>query len=175
MVRPIVSASKSPESRIEHLLAERGLTLPPAQVLPAGMRFSYRRLVRDGTLVFVAGHGPTLGEGWGYLGKVGQEVSFEDGVKAAQLTALNVLATIKRELGDLDRVRRWLKIQGYVNAVPGFIDQALVVNGFTDLILELYGEDRLGARTSIGVPDLPFGMPVEVDAVLSWDEDGSGV
>lgn len=168
MVRPIVSELEKPQSRIEQLLDQRGLSLPPAQVVPPGMHLSYRRIVREGALVFVAGHGPTLGEGWGYLGKVGREVSFEDGVKAAQLTALNVLGTIKRELGDLDRVRRWLKIQGYVNATPGFIDQALVVNGFTDLILELYGEDRLGARTSIGVPDLPFGMPVEVDAVLSW-------
>jgi hypothetical protein len=170
MVRPIVAGAETTNDPIEARLAQLGLTLPPAQVLPPGMRLTYKRLVREGPLVFVAGHGPTLGEGWGYLGKVGAEVSFADGVKAAQLTALNVLATMKRELGSLNGVRRWLKIQGYVNAVPGFIDQALVVNGFTDLILELYGEDRLGARTSIGVPDLPFGMPVEVDAVLIWDE-----
>jgi len=170
MVRPNVSAGEIGKDEIEVRLAQLGLTLPPPQVLPPGMRLTYKRLVREGSLVFVAGHGPTLGDGWGYLGKVGAEVSFEDGVKAAQLTALNVLATMKRELGNLNGVRRWLKIQGYVNAVPGFIDQALVVNGFTDLILELYGENRLGARTSIGVPDLPFGMPVEVDAVLIWDE-----
>jgi enamine deaminase RidA (YjgF/YER057c/UK114 family) len=154
---------------IRDSLAELGLTLPPAQIVPDGMTLTYRRLVRWGDVVYVAGHGPTWGEGWGSpLGKVGQEVSIEEGVAAAELTALNVLATIERELGDLDQVACWLKINGYVNAVPGFTEQARVVNGFSDLILKLYGLDKLSARTSVGVPDLPFGMPVEVDAVLAW-------
>jgi enamine deaminase RidA (YjgF/YER057c/UK114 family) len=150
-------------------LAELGLSLPPAQVVPEGMTLTYRRLVRWGDVVYVAGHGPTWGEGWGSpLGKVGQDVSIEEGVAAAELTALNVLATIERELGNLDQVACWLKINGYVNAVPGFTEQARVVNGFSDLILKLYGLDKLSARTSVGVPDLPFGMPVEVDAVIAW-------
>jgi enamine deaminase RidA (YjgF/YER057c/UK114 family) len=154
---------------IRDSLGELGLTLPPAQVVPEGMTLTYRRLVRWGDVVYVAGHGPTWGEGWGApLGKVGREVSIEEGVAAAELTALNVLATIERELGDLDQVACWLKINGYVNAVPGFTEQARVVNGFSDLILKLYGLDKLSARTSVGVPDLPFGMPVEVDAVLAW-------
>jgi enamine deaminase RidA (YjgF/YER057c/UK114 family) len=154
---------------IRDSLGELGLTLPPAQVVPEGMTLTYRRLVRWGDVVYVAGHGPTWGEGWGSpLGKVGQEVSIEEGVAAAELTALNVLATIERELGDLDNVACWLKINGYVNAVPGFTEQARVVNGFSDLILKLYGLDKLSARTSVGVPDLPFGMPVEVDAVIAW-------
>jgi enamine deaminase RidA (YjgF/YER057c/UK114 family) len=154
---------------IRDSLGELGLTLPPAQVVPEGMTLTYRRLVRWGDVVYVAGHGPTWGDGWGSpLGKVGQEVSIEEGVAAAELTALNVLATIERELGNLDQVACWLKINGYVNAVPGFTEQARVVNGFSDLILKLYGLDKLSARTSVGVPDLPFGMPVEVDAVLAW-------
>ena len=154
---------------IRDSLGELGLTLPPAQIVPEGMTLTYRRLVRWGDVVYVAGHGPTWGEGWGSpLGKVGQEVSIEEGVAAAELTALNVLATIERELGNLDQVACWLKINGYVNAVPGFTEQARVVNGFSDLILKLYGLDKLSARTSVGVPDLPFGMPVEVDAVLAW-------
>jgi enamine deaminase RidA (YjgF/YER057c/UK114 family) len=154
---------------IRDSLGELGLTLPPAQVVPEGMTLTYRRLVRWGDVVYVAGHGPTWGEGWGSpLGKVGQEVSIEEGVAAAELTALNVLATIERELGELDQVACWLKINGYVNAVPGFTEQARVVNGFSDLILKLYGLDKLSARTSVGVPDLPFGMPVEVDAVIAW-------
>jgi enamine deaminase RidA (YjgF/YER057c/UK114 family) len=154
---------------IRDSLGELDLTLPPAQVVPEGMTLTYRRLVRWGDVVYVAGHGPTWGEGWGSpLGKVGQELSIEEGVAAAELTALNVLATIERELGDLDNVACWLKINGYVNAVPGFTEQARVVNGFSDLILKLYGLDKLSARTSIGVPDLPFGMPVEVDAVIAW-------
>jgi enamine deaminase RidA (YjgF/YER057c/UK114 family) len=154
---------------IRDSLAELGLALPPAQVVPEGMTLTYRRLVRWGDVVYIAGHGPTWGEGWGSpLGKVGQEVSIEEGVAAAELTALNVLATIERELGILDQVACWLKINGYVNAVPGFTEQARVVNGFSDLILKLYGLDKLSARTSVGVPDLPFGMPVEIDAVIAW-------
>ncbi len=154
---------------IRDSLDELGLSLPPAQIVPEGMTLTYRRLVRWGDVVYVAGHGPTWGEGWGSpLGKVGQEVSIEEGVAAAELTALNVLATIERELGNLDQVACWLKINGYVNAVPGFTEQARVVNGFSDLILKLYGLDKLSARTSVGVPDLPFGMPVEVDAVIAW-------
>jgi enamine deaminase RidA (YjgF/YER057c/UK114 family) len=154
---------------IRDSLDELGLSLPPAQIVPEGVTLTYRRLVRWGDVVYVAGHGPTWGDGWGSpLGKVGQEVSIEEGVAAAELTALNVLATIERELGNLDQVACWLKINGYVNAVAGFTEQARVVNGFSDLILKLYGLDKLSARTSVGVPDLPFGMPVEVDAVIAW-------
>src|SRR4051795_4670887 len=101
---------------IRDSLAALGLSLPPAQVIPEGMTLTYRRLVRWGDVVYVAGHGPTWGEGGGSpLGKVGQELSIEEGVAAAELTALNVLATIERELGDLDNVVCWLKINGYVN------------------------------------------------------------
>jgi enamine deaminase RidA (YjgF/YER057c/UK114 family) len=149
-------------------LAERGLTIPPAQVIPPGVRLTYRRLVRWEHVAYLAGHGPTLGEGWGSpLGKVGGEVTVEEAVAAAELTALNVLGTIERELGDLDVIACWLKINGYVNAVDGFIEHARVVNGFSDLVLDLYGEERLAARTSVGVPHLPFDMPVEVDAVIA--------
>jgi enamine deaminase RidA (YjgF/YER057c/UK114 family) len=149
-------------------LAERKLTIPPAQVVPDGVRLTYRRLVRWGDTAYVAGHGPTFGDGWGTpLGKVGRDVTVEDAVAAAQLTALNVLGTIERELGDLDCVACWLKINGYVNAVDGFTEHARVVNGFSDLVLDLYGDDRLAARTSVGVPHLPFDMPVEVDAVIA--------
>jgi enamine deaminase RidA (YjgF/YER057c/UK114 family) len=137
-------------------------------VIPPGVRLTYRRLVRHGDVAYVAGHGPTHGTDWGSkLGKVGRELTVEEAVAAAQLTALNVLGTIERELGDLDRVACWLKINGFVNAVAGFTEHATVINGFSDLVLDLYGEDRLAARTSIGVPHLPFGMPVEVDAVIA--------
>lgn len=146
-----------------------GLEIPPAQVPPPGVRLTYRRAVRWGDVVYVAGHGPTLGEGWGSrLGRVGAEVSVEEAVAAAQLTALNVLGTLKREVGSLDDVACWLKINGYVNAVPGFTEHARVVNGFSDLVLEIYGPEKLAARTSVGVPHLPFDMPVEVDAVVAW-------
>ena len=157
-------------SVIEARLAVLGHEIPPPQEITPGLRLTYRRLVRHGPIVYVAGHGPTIGTEFGYTGKVGRELTVEEGVKAAELTALNVLGTLRRELGGLDSVVTWLKVTGYVNAVPGFTEQARVVNGFSDLLLELYGPERLAARTSIGVPDLPFDMPVEVDAVLVWDD-----
>lgn len=139
---------------------------------PAGVALTYRRLVRHDGTVWIAGHGPTYGDGWGTtLGKVGRDLSVEEGVEAARLTALNVLGTIERELGSLDRVECWLKVTGYVNAVPEFTEHARVINGFSDLLLDLYGEAKLAARSSVGVADLPFAMPVEVDAVLAWKED----
>ena len=94
-------------------------------------------------------------------------MTIDEAVGAAELTALNVLGTIQRELGGLDGIACWLKINGYVNAVDGFTEQARVINGFSDLILDLYGEERLAARTSVGVPHLPFDMPVEVDAIIA--------
>jgi enamine deaminase RidA (YjgF/YER057c/UK114 family) len=149
-------------------LAERGLAIPPPQVVPPGVRLTYRRLVRWEGIAYIAGHGPTYGDGWGSpLGKVGSAVTLEEAVAAAELTALNVLGTIERELGSLDAVACWLKINGYVNAVDGFTDHATVINGFSDLVVDLYGADRLAARTSVGVPHLPFDMPVEVDAVVA--------
>jgi enamine deaminase RidA (YjgF/YER057c/UK114 family) len=154
--------------RVADRLAERGLELPPAQVIPPGVSLTYRRLVRWGDVAYIAGHGPTLGEGWGSkLGRVGREVTVEEAVAAAELTALNVLGTIERELGDLDGIACWLKVNGYVNAVDGFTEQARVINGFSDLILDLYGPGKLAARTSVGVPHLPFDMPVEVDAIVA--------
>ena len=151
-------------------LEELGLEIPPGQIVPLGIHLTYRRLTRSGSLVFIAGHGPTKGDGWGFLGKVGRDLSVEDGVAAAQLTALNVLGTIERELGPLEGVTRWLKVNGFVNAVDGFSEQARVINGFSDLIVELYGPEGLASRTSVGVPDLPFGMPVEVDVILEWHD-----
>ena len=167
----MTSQSGTGGSAVEARLVALGLEIPPAQEIPAGTRLTYRRLVRQGPIVYIAGHGPTIGAGWGFTGKIGRELTIEEGVKAAELTALNVLGTIRRELGSLDGVVTWLKVNGYVNAVPGFNEQARVVNGFSDLLLELYGPERLAARTSIGVPDLPFDMPVEVDAILLWDDD----
>jgi enamine deaminase RidA (YjgF/YER057c/UK114 family) len=158
----------STDARVAARLEERGLTIPPAQVAPAGVRLTYRRLVRWENVAYIAGHGPTHGEGWGSpLGKVGREVTVEEAVAAAQLTGLNVLGTIERELGDLDGIACWLKVNGYVNAVDGFTEHATVINGFSDLILDLYGDERPAARTSVGVPHLPFDMPVEVDAIVA--------
>ena len=102
------------------------------------------------------------------FGKVGAEVSPEQGYQAARLTALSILATLKRELGDLDRVTGWLRVFGMVNSAPGFKQQPFVINGFTDLIVELYGSQRgRHARSAVGMAELPFGIPVEIEAEVA--------
>ena len=166
LARPMLDeAHPSIRDRLESF----GLEIPPAQVAPPDVTLTYRRLVRQGDTVWISGHGPTHGEGWGSkLGKIGRDLTVEEGVAAARLTALNVLGTIERDLGPLDDVACWLKVTGYVNAVDGFTEQARVINGFSDLLLALYGSEKLAARSSVGVADLPFAMPVEVDAVLAW-------
>ena len=153
---------------IKEKLEAKGWVIPPAQIPPPGVRLTYRRTARFGDVVYVAGHGPTFGDGWGSpLGQVGATVTVEEAIGAAHLTALNVLGTIEREIGSLDDVACWLKVTGYVNAVPRFTEHAQVINGFSDVILDLYGYEKLSARTSVGVPHLPFDMPVEVDAILA--------
>jgi enamine deaminase RidA (YjgF/YER057c/UK114 family) len=99
-------------------------------------------------------------------GKVGAEVDVEQGYAAARATALSILASLKAELGDLDRVRAWVKALGLVNCAPGFNQTPAVINGFSDLILELWGEAGRHARSAIGVAELPFDMPVEIEAVV---------
>jgi enamine deaminase RidA (YjgF/YER057c/UK114 family) len=154
--------------QIREQLDRRGLVIPQAQVVPDGMSFSYRRAVRHGNLVFIAGHGPSDGAGWGArFGKVGVDLTVEEAYAAAELTALNVLGTLDREIGGLDDVACWLKMTGWVNSGPEFTEHAQVINGATDLIRDLYGEDKVAARAAVGAPALPFDMPVEVDAILA--------
>ncbi|HEV3232071.1 MAG TPA: RidA family protein [Candidatus Dormibacteraeota bacterium] len=152
--------------RIEAKLAKLGLELPPTAALPHGVVLSYRRLVRHGDVAYLSGHLPYHGDELRYTGRVGAEVTLKDAAAAARQTALSMLRTIKDELGGLDAVERWLQVTGYVRAVPGFTQQPVVINGFTDLVRSLWGADRLGARSAIGVADLPFGTPVEVEATV---------
>jgi enamine deaminase RidA (YjgF/YER057c/UK114 family) len=159
-------------SVIEARLEELGLALPPAMDPPAGVRlpFSFARV--GGNRVYISGHGPQTPEGSfaPTLGKVGAEVSVEEAYQAARLTALSILGTLKRELGDLDRVTRWLRVFGMVNSAPGFIEQPSVINGFSDLILELYGpEAGQHTRSAVGLAELPFGIPVEIEAEAAID------
>jgi enamine deaminase RidA (YjgF/YER057c/UK114 family) len=104
------------------------------------------------------------------MGKVESEVSLKDAYQSARLTALSMLGSLKRELGDLDRVTAWLRVLGMVNSSPGFCRQPEVINGFSDLILELYGPDRgCHARSAVGMAELPFNIPVEVEAEVEID------
>jgi enamine deaminase RidA (YjgF/YER057c/UK114 family) len=101
---------------------------------------------------------------------VGAEVTVEEGYEAARLTGLAILASLKRELGELDRVARWVKALGLVNCAPGFSRTPAVVNGFSDLVLEVWGEAGRHARSAIGAAELPFDVPVEVEAIVEVRE-----
>lgn len=137
-----------------------GLELP--QRRSAGQ---YLGAVRSGNLLFVSGAGPIGPDGM-MTGKLGADVDVAKGQEAAKLCALNCLAAIEEELGDLERVRRFVKVWGYVNSAPGFSQQHLVMDGASAFLLSLFGDRAAHARTSVGVAELPFGIPVEVDMVV---------
>jgi enamine deaminase RidA (YjgF/YER057c/UK114 family) len=130
------------------------------------MRLPFALVRVSGGQAYVSGHGPIDGSKVKVVGKVGGDVSPEQGYQAARLTALSVLASLKHELGELDRVSRWVKVLGLVNCAPGFNATPAVVNGFSDLILELWGDDGRHARSAIGAGALPFDMSVEVEAIV---------
>jgi enamine deaminase RidA (YjgF/YER057c/UK114 family) len=152
---------------VEAKLAELGLALPAPMQTPQGMRLPFAPVRIRGNRAYISGHGPLNPDGTlaPPLGKVGAEVSPEEGYQAARLTALAILGSLQRALGDLDRVTAWLRIFGMVNAAPGFTQTPTVINGFSDLILELYGSEvGAHARSAIGVAELPLRMPVEIEA-----------
>ena len=153
--------------QVEAKLEELGLALPEPAKPPPEIRLSFAWVRVRGDRAYVSGHGPLNPDGSiaGPLGKVGAEVSPEEGYEAARLTALSVLGSLKRELGDLDRVSAWLMVYGLVNAVPDFAQTTNVINGFSDLILELYGlEAGMHARVAPGVATLPLGLSVSIAA-----------
>lgn len=152
---------------VESRLRALGLALPEPTKAPSGVRlpFAFVRVHRH--RAYISGHGPTAPDGSiaGPFGKVGTEVSLEEACEAARRTALAMLSSLQQELGDLDRVTAWLRVFGMVNSAPGFVQQPAVINGFSDLILELYGPDvGRHARSAVGLAELPFGMPVEIEA-----------
>lgn len=152
---------------IEDRLAEMGLALPAPVAAPAGMRLPFELVRVHGDLAYVSGHGPFDGDRVLVTGRVGAEVDVEQAYEAARATALSMLASLKQELGDLDRVSAWVKALGFVNCAEGFNATPAVMNGFTDLILALWGDAGRHARSAIGSGELPFGMPVEVEAIVA--------
>ena len=147
-------------------LSELGLTLPRPFAAPPGIEFKFDLVRISGNLAYVSGHGPLDGSEVLMKGKVGSDVSLEQAYEAARLTALSILASLEEELGELDHVTRWVKALGLVNCAPGFSGMPGVVNGFSDLILELWGDAGRHARSAIGVAELPFDIPVEVEAIV---------
>jgi len=151
----------------EERLAAMGVVLPEPLKVAEGVKLPYSPVHVRGKRAFISGHGPQNPDGSiaEPLGKVGDLVDVEQGYRAARLTALSLLGSLKRELGDLDRVAAWLKVFGMVNSAPGFDRQPQVINGFSDFILELYGPVRgAHARSAVGMAELPFGIPVEIEA-----------
>ena len=152
---------------IESRLGELGLELPAPLVLPPGAKLPFPWVHVVGDRAVVSGHGPTNADGTlpPRLGKVGAELTLEDGYHAARLTGLAILGSLKRALGDLDRVDRWVRVFGMVNAAPGFNRTPAVINGFTELIVAVYGPERgAHARSAVGMAELPFDIPVEIEA-----------
>jgi enamine deaminase RidA (YjgF/YER057c/UK114 family) len=145
------------------LVLPQAIQLPPGVVLP----FRFVRVLER--RAYVSGHGPLNPDGSlaPPFGKVGRELSVEQGYHAARLTALAMLGSLERELGDLERVRAWTRVFGMVNSAPGFNQQPRVINGFSDLILELFGHDRgAHSRSAVGMAELPFDLPVEIEAEI---------
>jgi enamine deaminase RidA (YjgF/YER057c/UK114 family) len=147
--------------RAEARLTELQLELP-APPAPVG---NYLGAVRTGDLLFLAGAGPQRPTGGFVTGRLGDDLSIEQGYEAARLVALVHLATLKAELGSLDRVKRVVKVFGMVNSAPSFVDQPSVINGYSDLIVEVFGDAGKHARSAVGMAVLPFNIPVEVEMI----------
>jgi len=148
---------------IEDRLAALGLQLPPVPK-PIG---NYVAGVAVGNLLFMSGIGPRRPEGGGVAGRLGESMDIEQGYQAAQLVALNMLANIRSVIGSLDRIERVVKVLGMVNCTPAFNDMPKVINGFSDLFVQLLGEERgRGARSAVGMAALPNQIAVEVEMVL---------
>ena len=149
----------SAEARIKEL----GLTLPQPPK-PLG---NYVPGVRVGNLLFLSGHGPLRVDGAPTArGKVGRDLSIEDGYKVAREVGINLLGSTRMLLGSLDKVKRVVKVLGMVNSAEGFGDQPKVINGFSDLMVEVFGESGRHARSAVGMAELPMGIPVEMEMML---------
>jgi len=150
--------------RIDARLAALGIELPPV-FAPVG---SYLGCKRVGNLLHVGGHGPVAGRDI-VRGKVGGTVALEEGRRAARMTALSMLATVRQELGDLDRVRQIVKVFGMVNCAPGFNRTPEVIDGCSDVLVEVFGESGRHTRSAVGMAELPFDIAVEIEMVVEVD------
>ena len=151
-------SAQTPEQKLNQL----GIQLPK---IPEALG-SYVDLVRVGNLVFLSGRGPLKPDGKYSIGKVGQDLSIEEGYQAARLSGINQLAVFKQAFGSLDKIKRIVKVNGYVNTTDSFTEQSKVMNGFSDLLIEVFGEQGRHARTSVGVFTLPQDMAIEVEMIV---------
>lgn len=133
---------------------------------PSAPMANYVKAVRVGNLIYLAGHGPTKADGSNITGKVGKELSVEQGYMAARQTAISILSTLKAEVGDFNKVKRVVKVLGMVNCPSDFTDHPKVINGFSDLIVSVFGEKGLHARSAVGMNSLPMNIAIEVEMIV---------
>jgi len=150
----------------ENKLKEMGLELPPAAKPVA----NYVSAVRTGNLVFLSGHGPIRKDGTMITGKVGGELNIEEGYEAARQVAVGLLGSLKGEIGDLDKVRRVVKLLGMVNCTPDFTDQPKVINGASDLLVEVFSGKGKHARSAVGMNALPMNISVEIEMIVEVED-----
>lgn len=151
-------SAQTPEQKLNQL----GIQLPQ---IPEALG-SYVDMVKVGNLVFLSGRGPLKPDGKYIIGKVGSDLTTAEGYQAARLTAINQLAVLKQAFGSLDKIKRIVKVNGYVNTTDSFTEQSKVMNGFSDLLIEVFGEQGRHARTSVGVFTLPANMAVEAEMIV---------
>lgn len=149
-------------SKVEERIRELGYELPNAPKPVA----SYVPATRVGNIIYISGQGVTRDGTPLMLGHIGEELTCQDGYKAAEICAINALSVLREEIGDLDKVEKIIKVLGFVNSAPGFDEQPLVINGFSDFIEKVFGEKGKHARSAISANELPFGTPVEVEMIV---------
>ena len=159
---PAVITAKDPETRIR----EMGLKLRT----PGPPSANFLGAVRVGNLVYLSGQGPLKEDGKFMIGKVGKEFTFEEAKYAARLTGISLLESLKAEVGNLNNVKRIVKVLGMVNAVPEFDNHSQVINGFSDLMVEVFGENGKHARSAIGLGSLPRNIPVEIEMIVEMKD-----
>ncbi len=155
--------AQTPEEKLKALNIELPTVKPPVA--------SYVHLVRTGNLLFLSGKGPSDANGNNITGKVGRDLTVEEGQKAARSVAITQIAVLKNELGDLSRVKRIVKVLGMVQCVDTFTEQSKVMNGFSDLMVEVFGEKGRHARSAVGMSSLPMNIAVEVELIVEVEAD----
>lgn len=157
-----VTTGYAQTTNVENKLKELGITL----MEPTKPMANYVKAVRTGNLVYLAGHGPSKADGTYITGKVGKDLTVEQGAEAARQTGIALLSTLKAEIGDLNKVKRIVKVLGMVNCSEGFTEQPKVINGFSDLMVQVFGEKGKHARSAVGMYALPQNIAVEIEVIV---------
>lgn len=163
---PSEASTQQQEVDVEKKLEELGIQLQT----PTPPTASYLKATRVGNLVFLSGHGPDKPDGGQVIGKLGSDLTLEQGQEAARFTGIALLSSLKVEIGDLNKVKKIVKVLGMVNADPSFTQHSQVINGFSDLMVEVFGEKGKHARSSVGMSSLPANIPVEIEMIVEIEE-----